>query len=231
MGNPSELASSLAAAAEAINAAETLSDTLEAIARATRISVPGFDHVGISIRHRDGRIETMAGTSELVWDLDNVQYRLDEGPCVDAIRAAPVVAVPHLRHDQRWPRYVPEAVQRGLRAQLAVQLFSDDERLGGLNLYSTVSEEIDDDAVHAAQLFATHAAIALGRAQHEENLNQALTSRKVIGQAIGILMERYGIDEDRAFQFMVRASSAGNIKLRDVAEDLVSGANGRSQRN
>ena len=120
---------------------------------------------------------------------------------------------------------MPEAVKRGLRAQLAVQLFADEERLGGLNLYSTESEEIDEDAPHVAQLFASHAAIALGRAQHEENLNVALSTRKTIGQAVGILMERYGIDEDRAFQFLVRASSTGNIKLRDVAEELVTRTN------
>lgn len=231
MGDSPDLASSLAAAAAAINTAESVPETLEAIARATRASVPGFNHVGISIRHRDGRIETMAGTSKLVWDLDELQYGLSEGPCVDAIHAEPVVTVPNLRHDQRWPHYVPEAVKHGLRSQLAVQLFAEEERLGGLNLYSTESDEIDDDAPHAAQLFATHAAIALGRAKQEENLNQALSSRKTIGQAIGILMERYGIDEDRAFQFLVRASSTGNIKLRDIAEELVVTTNERHRKS
>jgi AmiR/NasT family two-component response regulator len=78
-----------------------------------------------------------------------------------------------------------------------------------------------------ADLFATHAAIALGHAEERENLNQALQSRKVIGQAIGILMERYQLTEDRAFSFLVRASSHGNIKLRDVAAELVDEANKR----
>lgn len=225
MGHRPDLAASLAAAAEAIDAAETLDDTLKTIAKATLASVPGFEHVGISVRHRDGRIETMAGTSDLVWELDDLQYKLSEGPCVDAIQTEPIVTVPQLAHEQRWPRYVPEAVKHGLRAQLAVQLFADDERLGGLNLYSTESDAIDEDAPHAAELFATHAAIALGRAQREENLNHALATRKVIGQAIGIVMERYGIDDSRAFQFLVRASSTGNIKLRDIAQEVVDTTN------
>lgn len=225
MGASPDLASSLAAAAAAINSAESLPETLDAIAKATRASVPGFDHVGISIRHRDGRIETMAGTDELVWELDRLQYGLNEGPCVTAIQSEPLVIVPHLAHEQRWPRYVPEAVKQGLRAQLAVQLFSDAERRGGLNLYSTQSEEIDEEAPRAAELFATHAAIALGRAQREEDLNQALGTRKIIGQALGILMERYSIDEDRAFQFLVRASSTGNIKVRDIAQEIVADTN------
>ena len=77
------------------------------------------------------------------------------------------------------------------------------------------------DAQALTRLFATHAAIALGHANERENLNEGLQTRKVIGQAIGILMERYKIDEDRAFAFLVRASSHGNIKLRAIAQELV----------
>jgi GAF domain-containing protein len=122
---------------------------------------------------------------------------------------------------------MPQAAQRGLRAQLAVGLYSDEETLGGLNLYSTESDTVDDDAVPIAELFASHAAIALGRSRHEGQLNDAIASRKVIGQAIGILMERYQIDEDRAFQFLIRASQTGNLKLKAVAEELVTTTNGR----
>jgi AmiR/NasT family two-component response regulator len=80
---------------------------------------------------------------------------------------------------------------------------------------------VSQDAQGFAQLFATHAAIAIGHAHERETLNEALQTRKVIGQAVGILMERYDIDEDRAFAFLVRASSHGNLKLRAVARELV----------
>lgn len=222
-----DIAAAITSAAADINASRTLSETLDSIARATLASVPGFDHVGVPIRHRDGRIETVASTSELVWDLDAAQYELGEGPCVQAISEDPVVVVEHARHDQRWPRYMPVAVRRGVRSQLAVQLFLEDERFGGLNLYSTTSEEIDSGSVQAAELFATHAAIALGHARHDDQLNQALSSRKMIGQAIGILMERYRLDEDRAFQFMVRVSSTGNVKVREVAREIVTSTDER----
>jgi hypothetical protein len=89
------------------------------------------------------------------------------------------------------------------------------------HLYSTACDEVDVCSAETAQLFATHAAIILGHAQHEDQLNQALQTRKVIGQALGIVMERYRIDADRAFQFLARASSSSNIKLRDVAEEIV----------
>lgn len=208
-------------AVEEINESRSLQETLDAIVRATKVSVPDFEHVSISVRHRDGTIETKAGSDQLVWELDAVQYDLHEGPCVDAIEHEPVVVVQNARREQRWPRYIPAAVEKGVRSQVGVQLFAQGKHIGGLNLYSTENDEVDQDSVETARLLATHAAIMLGHAQEEHHLNQALQSRKIIGQAIGILMERYRIDSDRAFQFLLRASSTGNIKLRDVAEELV----------
>lgn len=227
---PLPLAEALTHAAAAINQPSTLQETLDSIVQATRTSVPGFDHVGISVTHRDGTIETRSGTGQLVWDLDTLQYELHEGPCYESIRDDHDVVADHIRHDQRWPRYVPRAVQLGLRSQLGLHLYDDGRTIGGLNLYSTTSEEIAPDAIHAARLFATHASIALGHAQKHHQLNEAIASRKVIGQAIGIVMERYGIDEDRAFQFLVRASSASNHKLRDVAARLVDATNESARR-
>lgn len=218
---PRDTAAALADAARAINSPGTLDETLDAIVHAARASVPGFDHVGISIVHRDGRIETRAATGQLVRELDALQYELAEGPCVSSLRDEPVVVVEHLSHEQRWPRYVPRAVQAGLRAQIGLQLFSERETLGGLNLYSTDADGVEPEALRSAELFAVHAALALGRARRESQLNEALASRKVIGQAIGVVMERYQIDEDRAFQFLLRASSSGNIKLRQIAQDIV----------
>jgi GAF domain-containing protein len=218
------LAHALALAARSINAPGSLADTLDAIVRATQLSVPGFEHVGISVVHGDGKIETLAATGQLVWELDTLQYELEEGPCVHAMREQLVVVAENIRHDQRWPRYVPEAVKTGLRAQMAMQLYTHDETLGGLNLYSTASDSIDPDALMAAEAFATHAALALGHARKESQLNDALNSRTIIGQATGIVMERYKISHERAFQFLVRASSTSNIKLRLVAQELVESA-------
>ena len=227
MTGPSHVAAALAEAARTINNQLPLDETLDVIARAAQHTVPGLEHVGISITHKDGSIETKAGTDQLVWELDDLQYSLEEGPCVDAMRGVPVVRVNNIRREQRWPHYVPRAVQAGLRSQLALRLYSDGDTLGSINLYSTESETIPDDAVEVAELFATHAAIALGRARHEHQLNEAISTRKVIGQAIGIIMERYQIDEDRAFHFLARASSTSNVKLREVAQGVVESLNER----
>jgi GAF domain-containing protein len=215
------LAEELARASESINESRSFHEALDAVVVATRASLPDFSHVSISMKGRDGVFETAAGTDQLAWELDSVQYDLGEGPCVEAVEHEPVVVVEHLRHEQRWPGYVADAAARGVRSQVAVRLFSDRKHVAGLNLYSTEHDEVDQLAAETARLFATHAAIILGHAQHEDQLNEALVSRKVIGQAIGILMERYRIDADRAFQFLVRASSSSNIKLRDVADEIV----------
>jgi len=222
------LATALTRAASEINAPRSLTETLNAIAHAARHAVPGFDHAGVSIKHRDGKIETLSATDQLVWELDDAQYTIDQGPCVDAIRACDVVVLDHPRSDDRWPDYLPIAVERGLRAQMGICLQVDGESIGGLNLYSITARGVDREALHIAQLFATHAALALGWARHDEQLNEALVTRKAIGQAIGIVMERYSINEDRAFHFLLRASSHGNIKLRDVAQELVDGANAKA---
>ena len=220
-----DVASALAEAARTIDAPRTVEETLDAIVRAAVASVHGFDHVGISIVHRNGGIETMAATDQLVWDLDALQYRLDEGPCVTAMRDQPVVVAPEIRHDQRWPRYVHEAVRlTGLKAQLAVQLYADDETIGGLNLYSVESASIDPEDVHTAELFATHAALALGRARRESNLTAAIATRQEIGMAIGLVMARFGLDESRAFQYLVRVSATSQLKLRVVAREVIDSA-------
>ena len=130
-----------------------------------------------------------------------------------------------LVHDQRWPNYVPRAVQLGVRAQMGLRLYVEEETLGGLNLYATETDTIDAEVVHLAELFATHAALALGRARRESQLSEAIDARKTIGQAIGLVMERYEIDEERAFQFLVRVSTTSNIKLRDIAREVIDTAN------
>jgi GAF domain-containing protein len=225
MTDRSSIADSLTEVARELNAQHDLSSTLDAIVHAAERSLPGLDRVGISIVHRDGRIETMAGTDQMVWELDALQYELHEGPCYDSIEREAVMVANELRHDQRWPRYVPRAVAQGVRSQMGLRLFLESETLGGLNLYSTEVERIDPDVQHLAELFATHAALALGKARHVDHLNTALQTRKVIGQAIGIVMERYQLDEHRAFQFMVRVSSHSNVKLRDIAQELVDQSN------
>lgn len=225
MDRQTSLARTLTQVAREMHETPDLATTLDAIVHSAAETLPGLDHVGISLGHRGGVVETQSGTDQLVWDLDALQYGLGEGPCLHSLDADPVTLVNHLSRDPRWPRYAPRAAELGLRSQMGLRLYLDDQTLGVLNLYCTEAEEIDPDVAHAAELFATHAALALGRARRESQLSEALATRKVIGQAVGIVMERYQLDEDRAFQYLVRVSRGSNIKLRDIAQELIRTAN------
>jgi GAF domain-containing protein len=224
--SPPDVGQAIAAAARALYAGQTLDETLQRIVEVARDSVPGFDQVGISTVDRTGQVVTRATAGDLVLTLDNIQYDLDEGPCVDTLRGSDAVAAPDIGADRRWPRYAPAAVEHGVKSQLAIRLYLEQEgTLGGINFYSTTSSSVDPQAESIAELFATHAAIALGNAREKQTLNDALVTRQVIGQAIGIVMERYQINSERAFEFLVRASSVSNLKLRDVAQELVNQRN------
>ena len=221
MDDMSEFAQSVAEAARTLNRPCSLDDTLQTIVEVGRNSVPGFDHVGIATVKKKGEIQTRAFIGDLVLPLDKVQYGLREGPCSAVLQGPDSISVSSLRHERRWPDYVPHARAAGVRSQMAVRLYLGQGTLGGVNFYSTISDDVSKDSQAIARQFATHAAIALGHAQERETFNEGMQSRKVIGEAAGILMERYDMDEDGAFAFLVRASSHTNIKLRAVAQELV----------
>jgi GAF domain-containing protein len=227
MDTLSDFAQSTAEAARTINQHRSLDDTLQTIVDVACNSVPGFDQVGISTLEKTGNIQTRAFSGDLVLPLDKVQYGLGEGPCSAALQGTEVVSISTLRNEQRWPQYVPRARAAGVRSQMAVKLYLDQGTLGGINFYSTISDDVTPEAIALGRLFATHSAIALGHARERDTLNEGLQTRKVIGQAIGILMERYDMNEDRAFAFLVRASSHSNIKLRVVAQKLVDQGNAK----
>jgi len=225
-----DISAALTKVAHEINEPRQLQTTLDTIVATAAHSLPGINHVGITIAGKNGHMETMAGTDTFVWELDKLQFELREGPCVHAIDVDPVTTVEWARHEQRWPRFMPLAVAKGLRSQMGMRLYTERETLGGLNMYSTSSDTIDPDAVHMAELFAAHASLALGHARREEHLSTALLTRKVIGQAIGILMERHALAEDGAFAYLTRVSSHSNVKLRKVAQEIVDLRNDASTR-
>ncbi|CAA9363844.1 MAG: hypothetical protein AVDCRST_MAG72-2522 [uncultured Nocardioidaceae bacterium] len=221
MSTQRDVADTLAEAAQTMDAEHTVEATLEAIVQAAKVSVPGFDAATVTVCHSDGRLETMAGTDQLAWDLDALQYSLGEGPCVDAIRRGADYQVEDTALEKRWPTYVRGARAAGVRSQLGVEMYSDGEEVAGLNLYSTTKDAVVPDARHIADLLAAHAALALGHVRQNESMRSALAARKVIGQALGIVMERHELDEGRALRFLVRISSTSNTELRDVAQKVV----------
>jgi hypothetical protein len=215
-----DLARVLAESAHVIGAADSLEGTLKAVADAARSSVPGFDLVGISVVEDDGSLRTAAATSDLVRDLDDLQHRLGQGPGVDALRGELLVQTDDLEPEQRWPLYSPQALSAGIRAQIAARLATSDEVLGTLNLYSTTGP-LDPSAARHAELFAAHAALAISHARHADLAADAIPERHLIGMAVGVLMERFEIPQDRALYYLVRVASTGRLEPAEVAREVV----------
>jgi GAF domain-containing protein len=198
-----------------------LDDTLKQITTAAVEVLPNVQYSSITVRHADGRLVTSAPTDDLLLRIDAVQYELQEGPCYDAATNSGHVISSNLGADQRWPRYGPMAVQHGIRAQVGVRLFDARKSQGALNLYSTRVGAFDDIETLSG-LFAHQAGVAIAYAQHVQNLEEAVRTRTIIGQAVGIVMERYQLDDERAFAFLARLSQQRNVKLRLVAEEIIS---------
>ncbi|WP_159540822.1 GAF and ANTAR domain-containing protein [Aeromicrobium sp. 9AM] len=194
--------------------------TLGAITAAAVDVLPDVEYASITVKHSDDSIDTVAPTDPLVLDLDSKQYELKEGPCYDAATETAHVISPDLAADDRFPAYGPYVVGKGIRAQAGLRLFDAPASQGALNLYSHRLGAFEDFST-LADLFAHQAAVAIGYAREIADLNDAIRTRTTIGQAVGIIMERYGLSDERAFAFLTRLSQHGNIKLRIVAAEIV----------
>lgn len=196
-------------------------DTLEG-ALQIAVQIAPCDLASVSLRHGGGKIETTAASDSLAERAHERQQELGEGPCVEvAWNDDDVYVVKNMADDRRWRRWGPEAAEMGLASLLAVRLFTTRQTIGALDLYSYTPREYDTDDVLAARVVATRVSTALANAQHEENLWQAIDSRHHIGQAEGILMERYGLSSDQAFAVLRRYSQEQNRKLRAVAQEVI----------
>ena len=152
--------------------------------------------------------------------IDRVQYEVRQGPCLSSAWEKITVLADDLRTDTRWPEFARRAADFGVLSMLSIQLYVRDEEMGSLNLYSRTASGFDDDDENMGLVFASHAAVAMVGAQHENDLIAALVGRDIIGQAKGILMERYHITDRAAFAVLVRTSQERNRKLRDLAVAL-----------
>jgi ANTAR domain len=202
--------------------------TLAALTRSACDTIAGADHASITVVHNDGRIETVGPTANVVAEADLIQAELREGPCFDAATEDESFVSEDLGHDPRWPRYGPRAAELGLHAQMGVALHAPLPGRAALNVYADDTWSFEG-GYDSAELFASHASLLLGFGNTVDHYTSALESRRGIGVAIGIVMERYQIDEDRAFGFLVRVSQDSNVKLRDVAADIVTEASTKAR--
>lgn len=204
-------------------------DTRATLDRLTALAIAGIDgcdHAGVFVV-KDGRVTAPAATGPVAVELDALQRRLGEGPCLDAITDGGVVYAGDLTDPTPWAVWAPAAVQVGVRSSFSVALQADGQR-GALNCYGELPHAFGTLDRGKATVLATLAGLALGAADDKQqsllrasNLEAALVARELIGQAQGIVMARERITAEQAFDVLRRASQHLNIKLREVAQDVV----------
>lgn len=200
--------------------AESNPDLLrDRIVAAAVSEIPNATHAGLSLFFARS-VRTESASDPIVEKVDQAQYDAGEGPCLTAGWERKTVLANDLAHESRWPNFAARAVDLGIRAMLAVQLFVENDSMGALNLYSSEADAFDSDDENVALLLGAHAAVAMSAHRMRANFDIALTSRDLIGQAKGILMERYKIGGQQAFELLVWASQHSHTKLRDVAQTL-----------
>lgn len=221
-----ELTKGFTEAARVLFSAGGVNDTLQQVVELAVETIDGCDFAGIFLLHGDA-VTTVVHTDAIVIDLDALQNRYQQGPCLDAVTDGGTRYASDLADDTRWPLYGPEATAAGLRSVLALSLSTRGAR-GAVNLYARYPQAFGVIDRAKGLLLAGLAGQAISTAQaHDEktqrldNLQGALLTRAVIGQAQGILIERERITADQAFDVLRRASQHLNIKLRDVAQTLV----------
>lgn len=185
-------------------------------------NVDGCDAASLTIVRKRKQVETRGATSEAARHADHLQHDCGEGPCLDAVWDELVVESPSLAYDRRWPAWGPKVVEEtGFHSVMSFRLFSHADVLGAMNLYSATRDGFDDEDRIDGIAIAAHLAVAVTGSQTEADLETALASRTVIGQATGILIERYQLTADVAFKLLVRTSSEEEVKVRDLAAEVV----------
>jgi GAF domain-containing protein len=214
------LAALLGDLAQQMQAEDGSDATLRAIVKAGVGLLPGINWAGISLI-RGKVVTSQAPSDDVARTLDQLQGDLGDGPGVSALRDHHTVVIPDLADESRWPRFVAAATDMGVRCMLSFRLFVDSGSLGALNLYGPQRVDFTDEEVTTGEILAQHAAVAIAGAAAEEQLQIALASRDVIGQAKGILMQRDNLTGLQAFATLTRASQETNVKLVDVAKWFV----------
>lgn len=208
------------------NRSDTDSDTVVAeLAEIAAVEIPGAQYAGITLSRNANRIETPATTHHWPLLLDKIQQRHLEGPCLTAAWEERTVHVPDLQTEERFPNYRRDALaETPIRSIMAFQLFIADETLGALNVYAETADVFTPESRTLGLIFAAHSSVAWNSARREDQFKRALASRDIIGQAKGMIMERYHVDAVQAFELLRKLSQDTNVPLIKVATELVADA-------
>lgn len=182
--------------------------------------IEGAEFASLSLITQRETIESLAPSGALPLLLDWMQVHLQEGPSLDVIHEQSIVRIPDFRAEARWPAFTLQAARAGVRSMLIFELFAEDDTLGSLNLYASHANAFTAASERAGLDIVVRARTGFSERTTQNQLREALLSRDTIGQAKGILMERFKVTDEEAFKLLTRSSSLSNRKLRDIANEL-----------
>jgi GAF domain-containing protein len=211
----------MAELARASAAQRSVNDVMSGVTSTAMELVPGTDSAGVLLVGRGGKFESLAGTDELPHQLDQLQMTFNEGPCVEAALDDVIVRTEDFRTEQRWPKYSPAVVEIGVLSGLSIKLYTADRTAGALNLFAFKPHAFDAQDETTAVVLAAHAAAAILASRQGEQLESALSTRDRIGQAKGIIMERFGVNDVQAFDMLRKLSQDSNTRLTDIAQQVI----------
>lgn len=216
-----DLAQRMAELARAAAAPRSVEQVLSDVTATAMELIPGTDTAGVLLIGKGGKFDSVAGTSDLPQRLDELQMTFNEGPCVEAALDELIVRTDDFRSEERWPKYSAAAVEIGVFSGLSFKLYTSDRTAGALNLFAFKPNAFDAKDETTGVILAAHAAAAILASRQGEQLESALSTRDRIGQAKGIIMERYRVDDVQAFEMLRRLSQDSNTRLADVAQRVI----------
>jgi GAF domain-containing protein len=212
-----------------------LEDLLTQVATYAVQAIPGADGAGLTLLEQD-RADTIVATAPFVTEVDDIQYGMDQGPCISAAREGKTVMSGSLGGDLRWPRFGGRVARLGVHSVVSLPLITPDGVVGAMNVYAHDKNVFDDRAAELGQIFAAPAAIAVHNAhvlaqtrRLANKLQSALEVRGVIDRAVGIVMSRSGSTEHEALERLRSLSQHEHRKLAEVASQIVDEAVARAR--
>lgn len=220
--NDFELSRRMAEVAEKLRRQHSDPDRVLAVITESAVAnVPSAEFASITTVLQGKFVHSAALCGEPAGHCDKIQEQLGEGPCLESAIEQTTIRIDDMDSDTRWPLFADAASALGVKSMICFQLYVEGVNFGALNLHSTRTDAFSAEAESIGSLFAAHAAIAFSTAREEQQIRAALTSRDLIGQAKGMLMERYNLNSQAAFALLAKLSQDTNVKLADLAEQLV----------
>ena len=212
------------ALADVVRQSQTSKEVYAAICVAATVVVPDCDHASLMIRRNDA-FSTVGVSDPVAHKIDSLERLLRSGPCIDAIEKQTAQIESDLTVGNRWPTLAARVVaETPVRGAISVQLPIDRSKVGALNLFSDRPNAFDHESLQRAGLLAAFATVATNAARHGEDaasLRRGLASNRVIGTAVGMLMVVNDVSADEAFAILRRTSQHTNVKITEVAADVI----------